>query len=74
MKEGRAKVLHHMGILPGRNTLFSSFLEIDNLRIKKAEKAILELTKEAKQKRRVLKRKKDERDAEKDTSHGAGQF
>lgn len=42
MKEGRAKVLHHMGILPGRNTL-SGFLEIDNLRIKKAEKAILEL-------------------------------
>lgn len=73
MKEGRAKVLHHMGILPGRNTL-SGFLEIDNLRIKKAEKAILELTKEARQKRRVLKRKKDERDAEKDTSYGAGQF
>ena len=66
---GRAKVLHEMGITPGCNAI-SGFLQSDNLRIKKGEKAILEITKEARQKRRARKRKKEEEEAGDNASYG----
>lgn len=70
---GRAKVLKEMGITPGFNAI-AGFHRADIFRVKKAEKAILELTKEARQKRRSMKRKREDKEAENKQEYGAGDF
>lgn len=68
-----AKVLSEMGIVPGFNAI-AAFAKADSDRLKKAERAVLQLTKEARQKRRAQKRKKDDEEEAANPSYGPGEF
>ena len=67
---GRARVLQHLNISPGYNTL-KSLRQMDMKRVKKADLAQLEMSQEARKKKRNLKRKLEEAD---DPDYGAGKF
>ena len=67
---GRAKVLQHLGIYPGCNTV-QQLQAMDQERVKKADVAIEDLKKEATKKIRNLKRKREDTE---DTEYVAGGF
>lgn len=70
---GRAKVLKDMGIVPGFNAIVG-FMKADGDRIKKAERAVLQLTKEARQKRRAIKRKSEDGEMLDVSAYAPGEF
>lgn len=70
---GRAKVLKELGIVACRNAI-SGVLKEDEERIIKAEKAILQLTKEARQKRKAQKRKKEDKETGDTSCYDPGSF
>lgn len=69
---GRAKVLQNLGIAPGYNTL--TFLrELDDIRVAKADQAVELMSKAARQKKRNLKRRREDEEAN-NPDYGAGKF
>lgn len=67
---GRARVLQHLNIDPGWNTL-KRLRQMDKKRVRKADLAMLEMTEEARKRRRNLKRNLEDIDND---DYGAGKF